>query len=77
LLPWPNLIKNSIPANSTQAQHRCGHDGQRKRVAHMPTATTSKTVKCQQIEIGRNPPTRPRDEAFFKEPLLNPEWVAA
>jgi opacity protein-like surface antigen len=22
--------------------HRCGHDGQRKRVAHMPTATTAK-----------------------------------
>src|SRR5262245_56732386 len=22
-------------------QHRCGHDGQRKRVAHMPTATAT------------------------------------
>jgi hypothetical protein len=31
----------------------------------MPTATTSKTVKCQQIEIGRKPPTRQRDEAFL------------
>jgi multidrug efflux pump subunit AcrB len=29
-----------------------------------PTATTSKTVKCQQIEIGRKPPTGRRDEAY-------------
>ncbi|MGC1953736.1 MAG: hypothetical protein WA970_14460, partial [Gammaproteobacteria bacterium] len=28
--------------HGSSIQQRCGHDGQRKRVAHMPTATTTK-----------------------------------
>src|SRR5260370_9141783 len=28
--------------HGASSRHRCGHDGQRKRVAHMPTATTTK-----------------------------------
>jgi hypothetical protein len=31
-----------VKINGTSIQIRCGHDGQRKRVAHMPTATTTK-----------------------------------
>src|ERR1019366_10566884 len=31
----------SSKLNGTSIQIRCGHDGQRKRVAHMPTATTT------------------------------------
>jgi hypothetical protein len=27
--------------HGASARHRCGHDGQRKGVAHMPTATTT------------------------------------
>src|SRR5262245_55896417 len=41
-LPWnqpPSL--QAIVARACP-RHRCGHDGQRKRVAHMPTATAAK-----------------------------------
>ena len=44
----PDQMLSSTTFSQTQqlqAQHRCGHDGQRKRVAHMPTATTTKTAK--------------------------------
>jgi hypothetical protein len=41
--------------------HRYGHDGQRKRVAHMPTATT--TEATSRFTIGLKAPTRLRDEA--------------
>ncbi len=33
---------------------RCGHDGQRKRVAHMPTATTTTEDSCS--KLGQNHP---------------------
>jgi CRP/FNR family transcriptional regulator, cyclic AMP receptor protein len=32
-------------------RHRCGHDGQRKRVAHMPTATTTKAAGDSKIGL--------------------------
>src|SRR6476660_2803757 len=50
LLPAPAIALDAaareslVPAASLRAhrpRHRCGHDGQRKRVAHMPTATTA------------------------------------
>src|SRR5271165_4176623 len=31
----------SSQSHNTNIQHRYGHDGQRERVAHMPTATTT------------------------------------
>ena len=40
-----------------------GHDGQRKRVAHMPTATTTTTEAASRFTIGPKAPTRRHDEA--------------
>jgi hypothetical protein len=33
--------RNLAKINRARIWHRCGHDGQRKGVAHMPTATTA------------------------------------
>src|SRR5438874_7737287 len=51
-----------------ERMHRYGHDGQRKRVAHMPTATT--TEATSRFTIGLKAPTRLRDEADFGFPLI-------
>jgi hypothetical protein len=32
---------STLPSMMWTHRRRCGHDGQRKRVAHMPTATTT------------------------------------
>src|SRR6516165_4496345 len=48
--------------NHVSASHRYEHDGQRKRVAHMPTATT--TEAASRFTIGLKAPTRLRDEAL-------------
>src|SRR5262249_16887875 len=45
-----------------RASHRCGHDGQRKSVAHMPTAATA-TEAVSRFIIGLKAPTRLHDEA--------------
>jgi hypothetical protein len=34
-------VREEFNRTNWQALERCGHDGQRKRVAHMPTATKS------------------------------------
>jgi|ERR1700741_2813609 hypothetical protein len=47
--------------NHVSASHRYEHDGQRKRVAHMPTAAT--TEAASRFTIGLKTPTRLRDEA--------------
>src|SRR5215469_10509631 len=48
--------------NHVSASHCYEHDGQRKRVAHMPTATT--TEAASRFTIGVKAPTRLRDEAL-------------
>jgi hypothetical protein len=55
--------------NHVSASHRYEHDGQRKRVAHMPTATT--TEAASRFTIGLKAPTRLRDEANKKTPTLS------
>src|SRR6266566_3426724 len=55
------MALSQIHGSSTQ--HRCGHDGQRKRVAHMPTATT--TTEDSRSKFGRKLPTRVHDEGQF------------
>jgi PleD family two-component response regulator len=45
--------------------------GQRKRVAHMPTATTTK--EKQQFENGPKSPTRLHEEAFLIRAAVMPE----
>src|SRR5215472_10773836 len=60
------LLQSSTPAPSASGPHAdgslargspglkgCGHDGQRIRVAHMPTAATANAASCCLIE--RNP----------------------
>src|SRR6266566_1844779 len=54
------MALSQIHGSSTQ--HRCGHDGQRKRVAHMPTATT--TTEDSRSKFGRKLPTRVHDEGI-------------
>ena len=49
--------------NHVSASHRYEHDGQRKRVAHMPTATT--TEAASRFTIGLKAPTRLRGEAKY------------
>jgi len=44
----------SSKINRTCIQNRCGHDGQRKRVAHMPTATT--TTEDSRSKLVQNHP---------------------
>src|SRR6266699_4637867 len=56
------MALSQIHGSSTQ--HRCGHDGQRKRVAHMPTATT--TTEDSRSKFGRKLPTRVHDEGILK-----------
>jgi len=78
-------VSKALPSRklyNAKAQHRCGHDGQRKRVAHMPHSDNIKSStinNCQQIEIGWESPTRLRDEAI-KEGLGNAcnfrSWLA-
>jgi hypothetical protein len=47
--------------NHVSASHRYEHDGQRKRLAHTPTATT--TEAASRFTIGLKAPTRLHDEA--------------
>jgi hypothetical protein len=59
--------------NHVSASHRYEHDGQRKRVAHMPTAAT--TEAASRFTIGLKTPTRLRDEAqllcaHFSQPRI-------
>jgi hypothetical protein len=54
----------ALPINDVSVPHRCGHDGQRKRVAHMPTVTTATEVGGRFI-IGLKASTRLHDEANF------------
>jgi transposase len=46
--PVDGLASSQIRAAGIQ--HRCGHDGQRKRVAHMPTATTTEDSHSKLIQ---------------------------
>src|SRR5438105_2047383 len=64
LLSAPAQGKDSSPihgSSTRRGRHRCGHDGQRKCVAHMPTAAT--TTEDSRSKFGRKLPTRLHDEA--------------
>jgi hypothetical protein len=50
----PSRGQASSKINGTSIQNRCGHDGQRKRVAHMPTATT--TTEDSRSKLVKNRP---------------------
>ena len=70
------MVKTLLP-NGVVIQQRCGHDGQRKRGAHMPTH------QQQQKTVDRNwpiIPTRLRDEAIihcgFGASLSGGPWCA-
>src|SRR2546430_10425900 len=66
LLSAPAQGKDSSPihgSSTRRGRHRCGHDGQRKCVAHMPTAAT--TTEDSRSKFGRKLPTRLHDEAIF------------
>src|SRR6266481_8523271 len=66
LLSAPAQGKDSSPihgSSTRRGRHRCGHDGQRKCVAHMPTAAT--TTEDSRSKFGRKLPTRLHDEALF------------
>src|SRR6266568_1192456 len=67
------MALSQIHGSSTQ--HRCGHDGQRKRVAHMPTATT--TTEDSRSKFGRKLPTRVHDEGVFITGRRDRELAAA
>src|SRR5207247_680625 len=57
LLSAPAQGKDSSPihgSSTRRGRHRCGHDGQRKRVAHMPTATT--TTEDSRSKLVQNHP---------------------
>src|SRR5207247_5484614 len=65
LLSAPAQGKDSSPihgSSTRRGRHRCGHDGQRKCVAHMPTAAT--TTEDSRSKFGRKLPTRLHDEAI-------------
>src|SRR6266478_2626998 len=65
LLSAPAQGKDSSPihgSSTRRGRHRCGHDGQRKCVAHMPTAAT--TTEDSRSKFGRKLPTRLHDEAL-------------
>src|SRR5438128_4461201 len=71
LLSAPAQGKDSSPihgSSTRRGRHRCGHDGQRKCVAHMPTAAT--TTEDSRSKFGRKLPTRLHDEAKFLIPPL-------
>src|SRR6266545_3371908 len=64
VLSAPAQGKDSSPihgSSTRRGRHRCGHDGQRKCVAHMPTAAT--TTEDSRSKFGRKLPTRLHDEA--------------
>src|SRR5437660_3461255 len=64
LLSAPAQGKDSSPihgSSTRRGRHRCGHDGQRKCVAHMPTAAA--TTEDSRSKFGRKLPTRLHDEA--------------
>src|SRR2546429_2582857 len=66
LLSAPAQGKDSSPihgSSTRRGRHRCGHDGQRKCVAHMPTAAT--TTEDSRSKFGRKLPTRLHDEAIY------------
>src|SRR5438128_12466515 len=66
LLSAPAQGKDSSPihgSSTRRGRHRYGHDGQRKCVAHMPTAAT--TTEDSRSKFGRKLPTRLHDEAIF------------
>src|SRR2546425_9349599 len=66
LLSAPAQGKDSSPihgSSTRRGRHRCGHDGQRKCVAHMPTAAT--TTEDSRSKFGRKLPTRLHDEAYY------------
>src|SRR3989442_7983514 len=67
LLSAPAQGKDSSPihgSSTRRGRHRCGHDGQRKCVAHMPTAAT--TTEDSRSKFGRKLPTRLHDEASLR-----------
>src|SRR6266571_8614982 len=74
LLSAPAQGKDSSPihgSSTRRGRHRCGHDGQRKCVAHMPTAAT--TTEDSRSKFGRKLPTRLHDEAinyFFNVEII-------
>src|SRR3989442_15824372 len=73
LLSAPAQGKDSSPihgSSTRRGRHRCGHDGQRKCVAHMPTAAT--TTEDSRSKFGRKLPTRLHDEAKI---LLVPDLI--
>src|SRR4051812_16663066 len=49
--------------HGASSRQRCGHDGQRKRVAHMPAATTTKEES--RSKLVQNHPQRLHEEAKF------------
>ena len=70
--PVDELASSQIRAAGIQ--HRCGHAGQRKRVAHMPTATTtedshSKLIQNHPHEFTKSPNSY---SATAVVPLLQP-----
>src|SRR5207245_5053387 len=63
-------------SSTRRGRHRCGHDGQRKCVAHMPTAAT--TTEDSRSKFGRKLPTRLHDEAknlYYNIPMFSCRFV--
>ena len=64
----------AITSPRSSIKHRCGHDGQRKRVAHMPTATT--TTEDSRSKLVQNHPHDFTKEHFCHElPSHAPEII--
>src|SRR6476469_10954289 len=78
LLPAPAIALDAaareslVPAASLRAhrpRHRCGHDGQRKRVAHMPTATTAEEDSSSKMV--QNYPHDFTERLFFESDVVS------